>query len=101
MKISTIALLAAAGLSLAACGHKDEEATPDANLTNITVPEEAPLNVSNEAPAALPTDNTAAATPAAPVELAPEQQTQDDADATGMTARVSRDEGNEAGQPVQ
>jgi hypothetical protein len=101
MKISTIALLAAAGLSLAACGHKEEEAAPDANLTNITVPEDATVNVSTETPVAAPTGNTVEATPAAPVELAPEAQTQDDADATGMTARVSRDEGNESGQPVQ
>jgi hypothetical protein len=100
MKISTIALLAAAGLSLAACGHKEEEAAPDANLTNITVPEDATVNVSTETPAAAPI-NTVEATPAAPVALAPEEQTQDDADATGMTARVSRDEGNESGQPVQ
>jgi hypothetical protein len=101
MKISTIALLAAAGLSLAACGHKEEEAAPDANLTNITVPEDAPVNVTTETPIAAPTQNSAAAAPAAPVELAPEAQTQDDADATGMTARISRDENNEAGQPVQ
>lgn len=100
MKISTIALLAAAGLSLAACGHKEEEAAPDANLTNITVPEDAPVNLPTEAPVALPTENTAEATPAAPVDVAPTEQTQDDADATGMTARVSRDEGNEA-QPAQ
>ena len=101
MKISTIALLAAASLSLAACGHKEEEAVPDANLTSITVPdEELTANVATEAPVALPTENTAEATPAAPVDIAPEEQTQDDADATGMTARVSRDEGNET-QPVQ
>jgi hypothetical protein len=100
MKISTIALLAAAALSLAACGHKEEEAAPDANLTNITVPEDTTVNVSTETPAAAPI-NTVEATPAAPVELAPEAQTQDDADATGMTARISRDEGNESGQPVQ
>ena len=101
MKLHAIALLSAAGLSLAACGHKEEEAAPDANLTSITVPdEELATNVATEAPVAPPLENTAEATPAAPVELAPEEQTQDDADATGMTARVSRDEDNEA-QPVQ
>jgi hypothetical protein len=100
MKISTVALLAVAGLSLAACGHKEEEAAPDANLTNLSVPEDAPMNVPVEAPAAPRIDNEVQATPAAPVEVAPEAQTQDDADATGDTARVQRDEGNE-GQPVQ
>jgi len=94
MKITTVALLAAAGLSLAACGHKDEEAAPDANLTSLTVPEDAPANVTVETPAPAPV-NTVEATPAAPIEMAPE------ADATGDTARVSRDEGNDSGQPVQ
>jgi len=100
MKITTVALLAAAGLSLAACGHKDEDPAPDANLTSLTVPEDAPVNVTVETPTAAPV-NTVEATPAAPIEMAPEAQTQDDADATGDTARVSRDEGNDSGQPVQ
>ena len=58
MKLSTIALLAAAGLSLAACGGHDEEAAaPDANLTNITVPTEEPMNVAVE-PTPMPAENS-------------------------------------------
>ncbi|WP_213980836.1 hypothetical protein [Sphingomonas sp. dw_22] len=101
MKLHTIALLAAAGLSLAACGHKDEEAGPDANLTNITVPEDTAANFVVETPTPEPTVNTVEATPAPPVAVTPDEQTQDDADATGMTARVSRDEGEESGKPAQ
>ncbi|MET0308448.1 MAG: hypothetical protein ABW023_07055 [Sphingomonas sp.] len=102
MKLRTFALLAAAGLSLAACGgHKDEEAAPDANLTSITLPPETPANLSIETPAP-PVTNTVEATPAPAVTLAPDEQTEEDAAAAGMTARVSRDEeANSAGEPVK
>jgi predicted small lipoprotein YifL len=102
MKISTVALLAAATLSLAACGHKEEEdAGPDASLTSLNVEEDAPLNVVTETPVA-PINTVEAAPVAAPIEVAPEAQTQDDADATGDTARVSRgEEDDSAGKPVQ
>jgi len=105
MKINRIALLAIAGaLALGGCsGGKDEPAAPTSNVENMT-PIEAgnTAMVPTEAPAAPPIDN-ATATPqpeTAPSDLSADEQTQDDADATGMTARVSRDEGNEA-QPAQ
>lgn len=102
MKLATIALVAAAGLSLAACGHKEEEAAPDANLTSITVPEDTTAtNVVVETPTPEPTVNVVEPSPAPTIAITPDEQTQDDADATGMTARVSRDEGEESAKPAQ
>jgi hypothetical protein len=102
MKLHTFALLAAAGLSLTACGgHKDEEAAPDANMTNITLPAETAVNLSTETPVPPPVTNTVEAPTATPVTLAPDEQTEDDAAAAGMTARVSRDEEANTAQPVR
>ena len=101
MKTSRIALAAVlvAGLSLAACngGEKDsDEATANTEMTteNLSVPEAENLTeVQDEAPAAPRIDNanTEAQPETAPA-LSDDEQTRDDADATGMTARVSRDE---------
>jgi len=102
-----IALLAtvAAGLALSACGGKDEAEAPAnvANMTPIEV-ENTATTVPTEAPAAPPLDNVTINTTHAetvPSDLSADEQTQDDADATGMTARVSRDEGGNEGQPAE
>lgn len=104
MKFKSIALFAALGLSLslAACKDAPEEqqgvgATNVANMTEAEIVNELPA----EAPPATQVTNrtTSEAPPAAT--LAPDEQTQDDADATGMTAKVNRDEGgNDSGQPA-
>ena len=96
-RTALLATAAALSLSLAACGGHDEE--PPVAETNVsdlgenfeTVAE----NVATEAPPATVIHNTAGEAPPMAT-LTPDEQTQDDADATGMTARVNRDEtGNE------
>jgi hypothetical protein len=106
MNTKRIALLAPlAALALAACGGNTDEAQQPGTETNLSEDTAAPVNmteVPTEAPPATRIDNANTESQPAPAEVAPEQQTQDDADATGMTARVSRDEGgNESGQPAQ
>ncbi|AQR75739.1 hypothetical protein BXU08_07120 [Sphingomonas sp. LM7] len=101
-----IAMLAsvAGALALGACSGGSDEAAAPSNVENMT-----PIQVENtaivptEAPAAPPLDNvvTAAEPETVPTTLSADEQTQDDADATGMTARVSRDEGGNEGQPAQ
>lgn len=109
MNIKRIAMLttaAAAALTLAACGGGRDEEQPDATETNaetITIPE--PANMSElpqEAPPETRIDNTATDTVAAPApEIAPTEQVQDDAAATGMTARVDRSAGGNEAQPAE
>ena len=106
MNIKRIALLASAAgaLALGACSGGDDEATaPTGNVENMTpieVTNESP--VATEAPAAAPVDNlTTTDVEPTPSTLSADEQTQDDADATGMTARVSRDEGANEAQPAQ
>lgn len=94
-----IALLAAGSLALAlsACGGpKTDEAPVETNVSNLDVVVDNGAFANDMAPTPSPEANVAA-TPAAPgADFADGAQTQDDADATGMTARVSRDdEGNE------
>nr|WP_294814982.1 hypothetical protein [uncultured Sphingomonas sp.] len=107
MKLKRIAMFASVigVLALGACGGgKDEAETPTTNVGNM-----APIEVDNsaataptEAPAAPPMDNASTASEPAPTaDLSADEQTQDDADATGMTARVSRDEGGNEAQPAQ
>ncbi|MCD2325488.1 hypothetical protein LQ953_15825 [Sphingomonas sp. IC-56] len=101
MKTNRIAFAAviAAGLSLAACSSGEDgrdEGTPNTEMTteNLSVPEPENLtDIQTEAPAAPRIDNanTEAQPDAAPA-LSDDEQTRDDADATGMTARISRDE---------
>jgi hypothetical protein len=107
MKTTRIALLAAgtaAALALAACsGSKDEDQrATGTNAENMTAiePDNA-ATVSSEAPAAPRIDNATTESRPAPPTLSSSESTQDDADATGMTARVSRDEGSNAAQPAQ
>ena len=103
MKVTTFALVATAGLALAACsgGSPDEQPVAETNVANIVEP---PMNLANEvmieAPAAARVDNVAAEAP--PVaELVPDEQTQADAEATGMTARVDRSAPANDTQPAQ
>ncbi|ATY34356.1 hypothetical protein CVN68_01440 [Sphingomonas psychrotolerans] len=102
-----MALLASAAgtLALAACSGKDEAEAPTSNVGNMAPieAENTAAPVANEAPPATVIDNATATTPAetVPSDLTSDEQTQDDADATGMTARVSRDEGGNEAQPAE
>lgn len=99
MKIKTIALFAAASVALAACASSDDPQQLEANVTNAVElpPVEANLiepPVTNET-----TENVVVAPVTAPP-LTADEQTLDDAAATGMTAKVNRDEAS-AEQPAQ
>lgn len=93
-----IALLAAGSLALvlAACGPKPEEAPVETNVSNLEVVVDNGAFANEVTPTPSPAANVSSG-PAAPgPDFSNGAQTQDDADATGMTARVSRDdEGNE------
>jgi hypothetical protein len=101
------ALLAALALSACGGGSEGGETSENVMLTNIEAPPVDTGNMDNvvtDAPPATQVDNTAGEVPAPPpaVDVPADEQTQADADATGMTARVSRDEGgNETGRPVE
>ena len=104
MKTKTIALLAASALALAACsGSKtDEQPATETNISNIAVEPANFANVTTEAPPATRIDNSAAESTTPPAAtLTADEQTADDADATGMTAKVNRDEGGNSAQPVR
>jgi hypothetical protein len=108
MNLKRIAMLAsvAGALALGGCGGKDEDTAPVANagsMTPIEVENDAAnTTVPTEAPAAPRIDNaTTEAAPETAPALGADEQTQDDADATGMTARVSRDEGGNEAQPAE
>lgn len=103
MKLKSLALIAAASVSLAACsGAPEEQPVETSNVTSTETPEETP-NIVSEAPAApipVPVENRVEPEPAPTVTLTDDEQAQDDAAATGMTAKVNRDDPVE-GQPVQ
>jgi hypothetical protein len=107
MNLKRIAMLAsvAGALALGGCGGKDEAPAPTnaADMTPIEVENDAAnATVPTEAPAAPRIDNaTTEAAPETAPALGADEQTQDDADATGMTARVSRDEGSNEAQPAE
>lgn len=85
----TLILTFAAALALAACGKKDEEAAPVNNLVEPPVE-----NVIVEEPDAVPppaANNAAEPAPAPAPDISEDQQIQDDAAATGMTARLPAD----------
>ena len=86
-KIAFIAL--AGALVLAACGKKEEEAPMTNNL--VEPPMENVIVEEPDAPVAAPSGNGAALEPAPAPAISEQQQIQDDADATGMTARLNRD----------
>lgn len=92
----TIAILAAGSLALAlsACGGpKTDDVPVETNVMNIEIDNSAMVNEALATPE--PTANVAAAPAARGADFSDGAQTQDDADATGMTARVSRDGDNE------
>ncbi len=100
MKIRTLALIATAGLALAACsGGKPDETANETIVANIGEPESF-SNVTIDEPVATPAVTNATTADTAPTapSLAPDEQTQDDADATGMTSKVDRN--SSAGEPV-
>lgn len=101
MKIATLATFAVAGLSLAACsgGTPEEQPANETIVANVSEPESF-SNVMIEEPAPAPTTNVIATDTPPTAELAPDEQTDDYAAATGMTSRVDRNASDEA-QPAQ
>lgn len=93
------ALVALAGaLALAACGKKEEEAPATNNL--VEPPVENVIVEEPEAPAPEPSNNAAPAPAPAPT-ISEQQQIEDDAAATGMTARLNRDGTDEGANATQ
>lgn len=85
MHIAAILTLAAA-CALAGCNRSPEEKLPDDNTVEVVnATENANVAV---APSAVNATNVAAAKPAPAPGFTDEQQMKDDADATGMTARL-------------
>ncbi len=78
---------------LAGCSRSEPEAE-EATMTNSVEEVTAPIEEPTPAPAPVEAVPEAAPAPVAPPKaeaIAPDEQMQDDADATGMTARVRRD----------
>ncbi|UZW53710.1 hypothetical protein NUH86_09070 [Sphingobium sp. JS3065] len=92
------ALIALAGaLALAACGKKEEEAPVTNNLVEPPVE-----NVIVDEPEATPEpSNNAAPAPAPAPTISEQQQIEDDAAATGMTARLERAGAEEGANATQ
>ncbi|MEG8024668.1 hypothetical protein QP162_09795 [Sphingomonas aurantiaca] len=100
MTISTRTRTAIAGgllaaMALAGCSRSEPEQPPtDVNMvedTGVTETEAAPTPV-EAAPVEAPPVAPAVVEPPREKPVAPDEQMLDDADATGMTARVTRDE---------
>ena len=92
-----IALIALAGtLILAACGKKEEQAPASNNM--VEPPVENVIVDEPEAPLPEPQNNAVATPVAPPPSVSEKQQIQDDAEATGMTARLP--EGGEQSRPA-
>lgn len=94
--MKTAALLGAGLLTLAACAKPEPEQPVSDNMSLEESPDEAPTPdvapTAEATPAAALDTNTAAVDVPADAPVAPDAQMIEDADATGMTARVSRDE---------
>jgi hypothetical protein len=95
----TVAALAAGLLAVSACSRSEPEGPMDDNALGLDQPmtngtdDIAPVETPSAIPEPTPDANAAAAIeppPEAPIK--PDAQVLDDADATGMTARVTRDE---------
>lgn len=84
-KIALAALVGA--LALSACGKKEDETPATNNL--VEPPVENVIIEEPEAPLP-PANNAAAPEPAPPPSISEQQQIQDDAEATGMTARLDQ-----------
>jgi type IV secretory pathway VirB10-like protein len=95
-----VALMGVLAIALTGCSRSADEVPPPENMTadNYAVeaaPTPEPLPPENVAPAApAPVDLNASAAEALPPETTPseDEQMADDASATGMTARASRDQ---------
>lgn len=104
MKAITRAAMLALGLTglsmTAACSGGGDEAPVETNVANLSEPENVVVeNVVEPTPE--PTANATEAPPVAPsADFNDTEQTMTDADATGMTARVKREEEDEA-QPAE
>ncbi|RJF93369.1 hypothetical protein [Sphingomonas cavernae] len=85
MRIALVTL--AAALALAGCGRSEPEEQP---LDNVVVESEAPVNDIAPVNIVAPPPEVANATPPAapPPEFTDDEQMLDDADATGLTARL-------------
>jgi uncharacterized lipoprotein len=98
-------IMIAAGVAmlgvLAGCSDKTPQEQPEQSNEATPAPAPAPKKAAPapapETPIENATTNVAASEPEPPV--APDVQMLDDADATGLTARVSRDSGNESAVP--
>ncbi|HEX7872673.1 MAG TPA: hypothetical protein VF475_07175 [Sphingobium sp.] len=87
-------LLAAVGLlSLAACHKgKDEEPVPvENNMSEMNMEEQQPVEAPPVLEPEVPTNNVAAPAAPPPPKVTQDQQTLDDADATGLTSRLPDD----------
>lgn len=95
---TAIGLLAAT--TLAACSGGSDTPPPPANETDnvVVIDETPPENVVAVEPSLTPTPEP---TPIVAEDLPEEQQVQEDADAVGMTARLPRQDGEEAAQPAE
>ena len=99
MKTRTLALIAVAGLALAACsGSKPEDTSANESIVANIVEPETFTNVTIDQPVETPAVTNVATNPPPVADLSPDAQTQDDADATGMTAKVDRN--SSAGEPA-
>ncbi|MGP7795908.1 hypothetical protein [Sphingomonas sp. CLY1604] len=92
--MTTGAMLAAAALLLAGCSRSEPEQPEEANMAEVApletaTPEALPSAEPTPEPAAIDLNAVDEAPP--PEKIAPDAQMLDDADATGMTARVTRD----------
>ncbi len=89
MRKIVLLTLTASALALSACGSKEPEAVEIENSENIEMPED--LTPANETPA--PENVTNEVAPAAPPPaFSDDEQIRDDADATGLTSRLQRNE---------
>jgi len=100
----TIIVVAAAGLALAGCSGRGSDNAADNAAENATGEAEAPdLNVTQEAPPPPASNQTTEAKVVAPPPEAPlsrDAQVLDDAAATGMTARLPRDDAASPAPPA-
>lgn len=96
------AVIVAALLALAGCSQSaPEQPAPTDNATESETPVATPSNMATPVAKAPEVTANAAEAITRPEPPAPDTQTQDDADATGMTARVHRDDmpANDASAP--
>lgn len=108
-----LAFAAALSLGLAACSARSDEPSPMENSTEVdtTVNDEpSPIETETAAPEPAPvvaadTNTTAEALPEPATARSPDQQMLDDASATGMTSRTSRNQpatdGATSAEPVE